>query len=187
MDPKTVKSVRLIARELAMLTRVDVDDLNQEGLIAAWKAAETWDGRGTLDRRCTWLARMAMIDYIRWWTHKGRSATKPAHISLSEIGVKWDEWDWRERPSIGSRDVVAMSTQPIAETAVYIQEAVEAVNRSNMSNPYKTALLAMTLGDMTQPECAAKMGVTFGRVSQIVARATQHMRTKLGARNRKQT
>ncbi len=58
--------IRNIAISVARKTGEDVDDLTQEGLIAAWQAASRWGGVcGSLEGWCSIRAKWAMIDYLR--------------------------------------------------------------------------------------------------------------------------
>ena len=73
MTTSIQRRVRNIAISLAHKTGEDVDDLTQEGLIAAWQAAPRWGGVcGTLEGWCSIRAKGAMLDYLRNNDHLSR-------------------------------------------------------------------------------------------------------------------
>jgi len=65
MDPSITIRVRAIARSIARRAPGEVDDLIQEGMLAAWLASKRFNGTGTLGGWCSVRARGAMLDYLR--------------------------------------------------------------------------------------------------------------------------
>ena len=65
LSKSIIDRVANIAKAMARKSGEDFDDLNQEGLIGAWKTSAKYDGKGTIEGWCSIRARGAMQDYLR--------------------------------------------------------------------------------------------------------------------------
>lgn len=166
MSPEIITNIKNIARNLARRTGVDIDDLSQEGLIAAWKSEETWDGAGTLETRSGRCARLAMIDYIRKtvWDSR-RSEQKPVFVEIPTAEEK--------------KDYGKLAVLSPVEHAIYIKEVVTSVKKLRLPKRMAEAFLATTIGDVHPVVYAKAIGVSASRVEQLISHAKNLIKTRL--------
>ncbi len=65
-----------------------------------------------------------------------------------------------------------------ADDLVFSEQIVNLVQRTFMPQSWRDALLATTVGEMTQREYARRVGLTEGRITQIVTNAAFRVRER---------
>lgn len=83
----------IVKREASKLARklppsVTLDDLEQAGRVAAWRAVQAFDGRGSLQAFAAQRIQQRLLDYLRKAHPAGRSGKRPVPVSDEEaIGM----------------------------------------------------------------------------------------------------
>lgn len=152
----TEDSLRSLAHSMSRRTKVDVDDLYQEGLIAVWKAEKSWDGVQDLEARRIFKARCAMIDYVRAYRFDQRRKTaQPVFIAFNK------HIPCKEKSNLDK---------------VIAKNMVEFVKNANISDNAKFAILETTLNSRTKADVSKELGLSESTVGQMINRSLKELK-----------
>ncbi len=159
VTPRTIQIVQAIAWNASRRSYLDIEDLTQEGLVAAWQAADKWNGFGDINGWIAISSQRAILDYIRRveWNYRRKSA-RPHFVRVPDHVLGHADSDGPQ--------------------SAEVEKVLQIIRRAKMPQAWRDALLETTLGDMTQVEYAAVVGLSRGRVSRMVAEATERVRER---------
>lgn len=133
----------------------DADDVTQDALLLAHRHRDSFRGDS---RYRTWLYRIAIstaLGFLRRQKRRQKHARcEPLHDGLADLGCSVE------------------ATIAIAEEYAQVERAVAALAR-----PYREVLLARV--DATEPEVAARLGITLANVKVRTHRARKRLRRAL--------
>jgi RNA polymerase sigma factor (sigma-70 family) len=128
---------------------VDIDDLIGEANYSLVKSARLWDGRGEFASFAGQLIRWSLIDYLRQQGPCSRTSARPRIVSLDSV----------------------------AEPAVRPEATPDFDNMTRPLNKrYRRIFDLHFRQGWTLAEIGDDIGVTHGRVGQIVKRGIEQMR-----------
>ena len=152
-------SARHLGRVLSLAARMlgdsaEAEDVAQETLLRAWRIAPKWDPEGA--KFSTWLHRVALnlcYDRLR----------KRKNAPLDEAPEVEDE-----TPSVSARMVAD-------QEASALRAAIE-----TLPERQRAAILLRHFDERSNPEIAAKLGVSVEAVESLLARGRRRLKAILG-------
>jgi RNA polymerase sigma-70 factor, ECF subfamily len=132
----------------------DADDVTQDALLRLHRSATSLKDEGALEAWMYRIARNTIIDHHR------RSAVRPEPIAPDEVGA-----------------VAAAEPEPAAGASL---AACLAPLLARVPDDYRQALELTELGDMTQDEAAAQLGLSTSGMKSRVQRGRRMLRTEVG-------
>jgi RNA polymerase sigma factor (sigma-70 family) len=141
----------------------DAEDVVQEASIRAFKALDSYEGRGPRP----WLLSIVRNTCFTWL-----AKNRPKQLVLAGSSVEMDETEigLREDPALDPEaDLIRRAEAAVIETAI-----------EGLPQPYREVLVLHDINDLSYKEIAAMMSIPIGTVMSRLSRARRQIAKEIG-------